>query len=328
MTHDSPPPPPARPIGSRWLAFFGGAVLGGTVAGWCGRWHWLLDLASHFRPYWLAVAVAGLVACLRWRSPVAAACLALAAAANVRELLPYWSAFATQPAAEAAGTPDGGSLRVIAMNVHRVNDDTTAAVAYLRDRRPDIVAVLEVDAEWAPALDALDDLFPHRVIRPRPDSFGIAVLSRWPLIDPRVVDFGTVEYPSIVADVRHKGGDFRFVATHPFPPFDGRRAAELTAHLAGVAEAVAAAPLPCIVAGDLNATPWSLPFRTLVERSGLRDTALGRGVQASWNARLWAPRIPIDHILAPPDAVVLRRSVGPDIGSDHFPVEAELRLRR
>ena len=100
----------------------------------------------------------------------------------------------------------------------------------------------------------------------------------------------------------------------------------LVAHLAGVGDVAAASPTPCIVAGDFNATPWSLPFRTLVARSGLVDTALGRGVQATWNARYPAPRIPIDHILAPSGTRVVRRVVGPDIGSDHFPVEAELIL--
>jgi endonuclease/exonuclease/phosphatase (EEP) superfamily protein YafD len=49
-------------------------------------------------------------------------------------------------------------------------------------------------------------------------------------------------------------------------------------------------------------------------------------VQPTWSARLPFGRIPIDHIFAPPDATVVRREIGPDVGSDHFPVEAELIL--
>jgi len=199
-------------------------------------------------------------------------------------------------------------------------------MAYLRDRRPDVVAVLEVDADWATALDGLADVFPHRVIRPRTDNFGIALLSRWPLDDVEVVAFTDTGFPSIVATVRRPAGDFRFIATHPYPPFNARSTDQLVTHLGGVAAAAVASSLPCLVAGDFNATPWSRPFRRLVATSGLVDSALGRGVQATWHAHLPAPRIPIDHVLVPPEATVLRREVGPDIGSDHFPIEAEIVL--
>jgi endonuclease/exonuclease/phosphatase (EEP) superfamily protein YafD len=319
------PPPPGRPKLS-WLNAYGAAVLLGTAAGWCGRWWWLCDLASHFRSYWLLLALGGLVACGRWRRPMAAACLALAAVGNAREMLPYWLPSTALSTAAPAGMARDRSLFVISMNVHRLNDDTAPAIAYLRERRPDLVAVLEVDPLWAEALDTLEDLFPNRVIRPRPDNFGIAVLSRWPLIEPQVALFSDTGYPSIVTTVRADGGDFRFIATHPFPPFDAQATKSLGTHLAGVADAALASPLPCIVAGDFNATPWSHPFRTLLARTGLRDTALGRGVQATWHAHLPAPRIPIDHILAAKETLVVRREVGPDIGSDHYPVEAELIL--
>jgi endonuclease/exonuclease/phosphatase (EEP) superfamily protein YafD len=80
------------------------------------------------------------------------------------------------------------------------------------------------------------------------------------------------------------------------------------------------------VAGDLNCTPWSAAFREFVARSGLRDSALGRGVQGSWNARTRLTRIPIDHILVPSGWAVVHRALGPDVGSDHFPVEVTLRI--
>jgi len=320
---DTPAPPPPGRTPPWPLLAYAACVLAGTVAGWGGRWHWLLDLASHFRSIWLLLAIAGLVACARWPSRFAAVCLALAAAGNAAEMLPYWL-----PArgVEDASAATGPRVTVVVANVHRLNDDATAAVAYLRDRRPDVAAILEVDAAWANAVAGLADIFPYRVVRPRTDNFGIALLSRWPLDDVTVVDFGVPGRPSIVATVL-AASHFRFIATHPYPPFHGRATAVLNAHLEAVAAAAAASPLPCIVAGDFNATPWSHPFRTLVAKGGLRDTAVGRGVQATWNARYPVPRIPIDHILVPPSVTVVRRVVGPDIGSDHFPIEAELILR-
>lgn len=326
-TPASPPastPPRSR---GRWLDLAACGVLAGSLAGRAGAWHWLCDLTTHFRCYWLGLALAGLIACLRWRRPTAVALLAIAAVANTRDLLPSWLPASSLPAALAsAEVADDRRVFVISVNVHRVNDDATAALAYLRARRPDVVAVLEVDDDWAAGLESLAELFPHRVIHPRTDNFGIAVLSRWPLDDVEEVAFCETGYPSIMATVRRPAGRFRFIATHPYPPFDARCTQQLLTHLDGVADAVRTAPLPCIVAGDFNATPWSRPFRRLVAASGLVDSALGRGIHATWHAHLPAPRIPIDHILVPAGTIVLARRVGPDIGSDHFPVEAELLL--
>lgn len=318
-----PPVPAAR---GRWLDWVAVAVSAGSLAGLAGGWHWLCDLTTHFRWYWLLLSLAGLTACLRWRRAVAVALFAIAAAFNARDLLPYWLPSSQAPTTVGADAGGDRRLFVISANVHRVNRATDRATAYLRDRSPDVAVVLEVDDAWAAALEGLADAFPHRVIRPRPDNFGIAVLSRRPLADVEERAFCETGYPSILATIRHPAGDVRLIATHPFPPFNAACTARLVRHLDGVAEAVRASPLPCIVAGDLNATPWSRPFRRLTA-TGLVDSALAQGVQPTWHAGLPAPRIPIDHILVPADAVVLRRDVGPAIGSDHLPVEAEIVVR-
>lgn len=328
MTPPMPPATPATAAPPSWSRRFAGtitaaavAVLLGSAAGFAGRWHWLLDLTTHFRWYWFLLSLGGLAMAAALRRPAAAAILAAAFLVNVQDLLPYWL-----PQPTAAQAVDRPPVRVLSMNVHRVNRRTAATIDHVRMRRPDVVAVLEVDDHWAQALAGLEDVLPHRVIVPRTDNFGIAVLSRWPLADPRVVAFTATGYPSIVATVRHDRGDFRFIATHPFPPFDGPATAQLAAHLDGVAAEAAASALPCLVAGDLNATPWSRPFRRLIAAGGLRDTALGQGVRGTYHAGLPAPRIPIDHVLVPPGTIVARRTVGPANGSDHFSVEADVIL--
>lgn len=298
------------------------AALTATLAAACGRWHWLPDLANHFRWYYLVWALAWLPLAAVCRSRRSSwLCLGLVIALNGWVMLPYWL-----PAPNPAARPGAVPLSLVSVNVLTSNHDTAAVVGYLRRRAPDLVVVLEVDEAWALALGDLDDLFPHRIVKPRTDNFGIALLSRHPLEDAQIVDFGDVDVPSVVARVVRDSDAVTVVATHPVPPLGAGNARDRDAALRALAEHVAAAPVPCIVAGDFNATPWCTAFRDLVTRSGLRDTALGRGVQPTWNARSWGPRIPIDHILAPPGSVVLHRAVGPDVGSDHFPVEAELVL--
>jgi len=307
-----------------WLPFPLAAV---TLAGFVGGWHWLLDLASHFRWYWLLLAVACLAASWRRAGRGVVACLAVAVLGNAWPLLPYWlPAVTALPAAAAGPGPERAALALVSVNVLTSNRDTQAVLDYVRGRDPDIAIFMEVDAAWARALDGLSDRWPHGVMQPRDDNFGIALLAKHPPREHRIVEFGDTGVPTIVATFTDPAGDYTLIATHPVPPKGPDYARDRDAQLRAIAEFVAASPLPCVVAGDLNATPWSWAFRDLVTRACLVDTALGRGVQPTWNARAWAPRIPIDHILVPPGTAVLRRGVGPDVGSDHFPVEAEIRL--
>jgi endonuclease/exonuclease/phosphatase (EEP) superfamily protein YafD len=322
-------PPAWRRSGERLLSLAAFGVAATTLAGWLGDGCSVCDLFSHFRPLLLQSAVVGVAATLALGMPTARMAFLAALAVNAVALLPYWTPAAGPPESSAMVHEVDRPLSLVTVNVRRRNRDTDRTLAYLRDRRPDVVAVLEVDAAWAAALGQLADEYPHRVVEPRPDNFGIALLSRWPLVGAEVIDFGTHGLPSIEAEVDRPAGRFRIIATHPHPPFTPSLSAELRRHLRAVgtrAADPAAGPLPCVVVGDFNATPWSAPFRDFVAASGLRDTALGRGVQPTWNARLWGARIPIDHIFAPNAATVLERSIGPDVGSDHFPVEAVLVL--
>lgn len=316
----------------------GAAVLFvGAVAGWGGTLFpegsppgWICDLTTHFRVYGLAAAVLWLPLTLRIRGAAASALCGAAICVNAAILLPAWlPGWISGPAGEDAWPADGADeaqIGVIGLNVQYTNGDTRRVIDYLRTARADIVVLVEVNAAWAAAVAELAAEYPASRLEPRATFEGLAVLSRWPIRTSEVIDFGTLGIPSIVATVATPGGDLEVIATHPRPQLTPALDRELRGHLRRVGERAAASRLPCLVVGDLNATPWSAPFRGLLAAGGLENTSRGRGVQPTWNARFIAPRIPIDHILASPGMRVVERRVGPDVGSDHFPVEIRLRL--
>ena len=79
-----------------------------------------------------------------------------------------------------------------------------------------------------------------------------------------------------------------------------------------------------LLAGDLNATPWSMALDPL-HATDLRDGRLGFGYLGTWPARLPAPvRIPIDHLWVGPGWCVRSFEVGPNIHSDHLPLAVAL----
>ena len=79
-----------------------------------------------------------------------------------------------------------------------------------------------------------------------------------------------------------------------------------------------------MLAGDLNASPWSKAFEP-IHNTSLRDARLGFGFCPTWPAFAPKPmRIPIDHLLVGPSWIVTDFRIGPDVNSDHLPISAKL----
>ena len=318
------PSPVAPPLWRRSLPLLDVAAVllaGFTLMGNLGHRHWLLDLCAHFRWHGGVAGVVLAAALLLFRRrrtwwlllPWLAVGFALTI--NGLAVAPYYL-----PNADAGGPrPHAGEPRLLMFNVRTENRARDMVVEHLRQRAADFVFVLEIDRRWVEALQALRDLYPHQTLEPADHNFGIGFLSRRPPGQVRVVESPSLP-AMIVADVEAAGRPLRLLGVHPMPPI-GRerhrlRAEQFEAMLPWIDREV-----PTIVAGDLNATPWSTPFVEFIARSGLRDSGLGRGLPSTWNARLLAPGIPIDHVLVPAAIAVTDRIVGPDLGSDHLPLE-------
>ena len=78
--------------------------------------------------------------------------------------------------------------------------------------------------------------------------------------------------------------------------------------------------------GDLNVSPWSAEFRQLLKDSQLRDSTKGFGLQPTWPTHVRLMQIPIDHLLYSSDIKIIDRRVGPNIGSDHYPLIVDLQI--
>ena len=114
---------------------------------------------------------------------------------------------------------------------------------------------------------------------------------------------------------------------HPLSPTDEQRAHERNQQLGFVREWFKSTTGPRVIAGDFNSTPWSYPFRRLVNETGAMNSQRGFGLQASYPVRASALlRIPIDHLLHSDDLAVVDRRLGPALGSDHFPLVVDLAL--
>ncbi|MCY1058831.1 endonuclease/exonuclease/phosphatase family protein [Nannocystis sp. SCPEA4] len=235
-------------------------------------------------------------------------------------MAPLWLA---RPA--AAGEP---ALRLLQFNGLSSNPRKAEAVAWLADAGADLVVVQEVDADWAAALATMPG---HAVIEsaPRQDNFGMTLLIRHDASDMVVRTWRedlVPGIPALAAELAVGGRRIAVLAVHTLPPvgrdYAGRRDAQLARAAAWVGEQRAAGRVPVVV-GDLNASPFSAPFRGLLA-AGLVDSQRGFGLQASWPVGHPLPPIAIDHCLHDPALVTAARALGPALGSDHLPVRCDL----
>ncbi len=306
-----------------------------TVAGFFASCSWLLELACHFRlQYALALAAVAVLTRVspgpsrtsggaatppahqpRWPS-LAYAALALS---NLAVLLPSFVPPAPRPPAAAAKL-----CRVVTVNVHTANLRHDLVEAFLRRENPDVILLIEVDARWLTQLAALTNAWAHTIHAPRDDNFGIALFSRHPFSQARVIALGEAGLPSIEAEVQIDGQPVWIFGTHPLPPSGAENARLRDTQLEHAAEHAAARPGSKVLLGDLNTTPWSPVYRRLLAGSGLIDTLRGRGYQPTWPGHFVPLWIPLDHCLVSPDLTVLDRRVGPHVGSDHRPVIVDL----
>jgi endonuclease/exonuclease/phosphatase (EEP) superfamily protein YafD len=292
-----------------------------TVLGFCGRFGWLLDLFSHFRvQYFLALVVAAALLLFSQQRKTAA-CLGVFAIINLVVILPLYFGRTVE-----AGEHES-MLRAMLINVKTESGDPILVAKTLSEMNPQIVVLEEINSRWLIDLKESLQAYPNSCVRPREDNFGIGLFSKFPLSNAAVVDIGEVKVPSILADVRIGTTTLRVIATHPLPPAGARYSQWRNSHLDRIPDYVPNDGSSILLLGDLNVSPWNHHFKQLLTRTGLRDSSKGRGVQPTWPAGNPLLLIPIDHCLHSRDVMILRKKIGPNVGSDHYPVIVDIAIQ-
>lgn len=262
-----------------------------------------------------------------WRGFVVTALALVALGYQVWTLWPY------QPIASAmiAQTPrcaDGGQFRIVTANVQRGNQDAAAVLAMARDLRPDVLLVLETNERWDRDLAPLQDDFAH-VMQTIPENatyYGMHVYANHPFEGAEFLYPFDADTPLFAGNIVHPRGAVQVLGIHPRPPQMGqpstlRDAAVLTAALMARDSAEVS-----IMAGDYNATPWNDTARLAMRVGQVLDPRAGRGPMVSFDAKSSWMKWPLDQILWQGGPGLLDFSVLPAVGSDHYPVKADLCL--
>ena len=316
-----------RPSRAAWSGAVSIALIGtaaASLAALLAPLGWPFELFAHFRWQLIAAALALLLASLVLRRPWM---MVVAGITVLLQWLPGALLSGRASAHESTVVACGDEpLRVVTANAWFANPDHAALVAWLSRSDADIIALQEITPQWVLALEALARTYPYRKVIPREDPYGIALLSRWPIVDVQAMDFSGDGVPSLVADVDVQGRKLRVIALHTRWPMTPELQAARDRTLEQAAALALTQPDATILLGDLNLTPYAPAFARLVSESGLQDALAGEAWRPTWQAGFWPLALPIDHVLVPRRSCVTGHEIGGYVGSDHRPLQVTLRL--
>ncbi len=158
-----------------------------------------------------------------------------------------------------------------------------------------------------------------RAVGAAPARFGLGLLARWPLDEPRLLLLPRREDEQRVllcATLRHPETPLCVATAHL-----SVRAAERRLQAAAVAAALRGCELPVALLGDLNDEPGSECLAALLA-AGLQDAAQGAAAQPTFPAA--HPRQRLDFALLHPSLRVRAVQVPEVQASDHRPLVVDL----
>ncbi|WP_299700085.1 endonuclease/exonuclease/phosphatase family protein [uncultured Pontibacter sp.] len=239
-------------------------------------------------------------------------------ASEVVETLPPASAESSQ------------TFSLLVANVWMKNKQVADFLKIVYDADPDIVLVMVTNSWWIERLSPLHKIYPHKVVYPLDNTYGMALYSKLPLHNSQVKFLKHEQVPSIHTEVNISGkASFVLHAMHPVPPKPSKHPdniGEEEVELLKVGVMVKQRQLPTVVAGDFNDVAWSNTSRLFGTDSKLGDIRIGRGLYNSFDATSYIMRWPLDHIYVSDEFKVLNLQKLPKFGSDHFPIYVELAL--
>jgi endonuclease/exonuclease/phosphatase (EEP) superfamily protein YafD len=292
------------------------------LAGFFSRLHPAFDSFAHFRIHLaalMALAALLLLASRLFLEGAVALALSIGAVATTSAAIELPLLGSTRAQA-SAGEP---VYRLLQLNLLYDNPEPNRVLSLIGRIRPDVVTLNEVSLMWQDKLELLASAYPYRILCPFPNGrWGVAILSSRPFVQGEEAQ--CYERGSLAVAPIDFGGRPVDVATlplgWPWPFHQPRQLAALATPLASLADTA-------LLAGDMNATPWSA---TVSRVSALGGLELMRSVGPTWLSKhlpqfMWFAGLPIDQVFQRGVTIHGARKLEA-AGSDHLPILVEFSL--
>ena len=275
---------------------------------------WLFRAFDYPRPQLILIDLLAVVALwayfggANWAWAVGTALL-LNAAYITRLIFPYTKLARKEVSSYTRNQPHQGQFHILSWNAYQYNRQAGAFLKLVAQHDPDVVLVCETDEWWCEALEELKSTYPHVVVEPQDNTYGMCLYSRFPLSEAQIHHLVDDDVPCIEAVITHpdSGAAIQLYCAHPIPPAPRFSKSTLPrdAEMLIIGKKAGASDLPVVVIGDLNDVAWSYSVRLFQKTSGLLDLRKGRGILPTFPAdRPWLG-VPIDQVFTRPDFTVV-----------------------
>ncbi|MFB9212294.1 endonuclease/exonuclease/phosphatase family protein [Echinicola jeungdonensis] len=221
------------------------------------------------------------------------------------------------------------SLHLLVGNVYQFNKNYQKTIRLIQNISPDIFMLVETDQFWANEVSALKNEYPYHIEIPLDNTYGLLFYSKFKITNQSINYLINEDIPSIIVDMELPDQrKVRVYGLHPTPPvpWENTHSTERDAEILIVGKLAKAYGKPSIIIGDLNDVAWSYANDLFLKISGMGDPRRGRGMYSTFHAKYPWLRWPLDHIFLSPHFKLKKLKVQPNVGSDHFPISAQVVL--
>lgn len=214
-------------------------------------------------------------------------------------------------------------IKIISCNVYQYNSEYHRFIELIQNEQPDAFLTMESNAAWEQAMRVLEKDYPNWEKVTLENTYGMHFYTRLKVVHVETHYFVADDLPSIEATLETADGHrFVFFGVHPPPPSptEEENAKERDGDLLSVAKKIRNYKLPVLVAGDFNNVAWARSSMLFKKTSTLIDARIGRGILATFHAKYWFFRVPLDLLFHSADIFIDELAICPPVGSDHFPV--------
>lgn len=214
-------------------------------------------------------------------------------------------------------------VRVIACNIYQYNTEFQRFIDLIEKEDPDVFVTMESNAAWEEAMRPLEQAYPNYQKVTLENTYGMHLYTKLKMHRVETHYFVADDLPSIEAELETADGHrFVFFAVHPPPPSptEEDNSKERDGDLLSVAKKVKDYELPVVVVGDFNNVAWARASILFKKTSELIDARIGRGILATFHAKYWFFRVPLDLLFHCKAVFIDKLFIYPSIGSDHFPI--------
>ncbi len=294
-----------------------------SLVGYLGKLNMYLEVTTNLRHQYLLLGLIPFFFFVLTRRRVWLIVSLFCLSINLVEIVPWYI-----PQITTVNSSSGQTMRLFLFNVLHENTRYADAISLVEKEKPTVAAFLEATAPWPEKLVALQNTLPYHFSA---KELQIEIYSSLPLNKTSIQLYG--KYRGLVISSLTVGKkEITFIATHTYPQlYFGKEGFEWRNQQLeeGIGDYVKKLQKPVVLIGDLNVTMWSPHYKSMIQRSGLRNARAGFGIlptlsslspQTPWLAT------PVDHCLVSRDIRVLDFRTGPAIGSDHLPVITDVVL--